>query len=135
MPDDDGWPECDYTLTQRAYAPRVPGADPEMLDAGTVVRYKGKPGPHMQATDDEGRIAIAMAGNQTLNPHGVVMPGPVDDDEKLAVKIGEAISKAITEGLPALAAAMAAHSAPAAAPVAAKPPPPPPPPPSRAKAA
>lgn len=142
MTKENEWPTAKYVLTQKAHMPRVPGAEPEMLAEGTEIIFDGKPGPHMRALDDDGMVAKAMVGNQNLSPHNSE-PMVGDDDDKLALKIGEAIAKAMITALPAMAVAMieamqkaqqpaapvpqqAPPPPPPAAPVQAPPPPPPP---------
>ena len=69
----DGWPAARYRLIQKSFIPRAPGdehelIDPEMNGVDPHVIWDGKPGPHMQATDEIGSEAIKRAGRQTLNP-------------------------------------------------------------------
>ncbi len=143
MDDNIQWPTTKYTLTQKAHMPRVPGAEPEMLSEGTEVIYDGKPGPHMRAMDDDGAVAKAMVGKQNLSPfNNEPMTG--DEDDQFAMKIADAIGKALVIALPAVATAiieamqkaqrppapvsMEPPPAPPPAPAQAPPPPPPPPP-------
>lgn len=73
------WPTARYRITQKSYLPRHLGGDFEIIDPDYVgpglrepapqyVVWDGKPGPHMEATDDAGREAIARAGKQSLTP-------------------------------------------------------------------
>lgn len=67
----DGWPAARYKLMQKSFIPREPFGEHELIDPerdDPYVVWDGKPGPHMQATDEIGAEAIKKAGRQTLNP-------------------------------------------------------------------
>lgn len=131
------YPRGKYRLTMKAYASRKPGGDLEMLEPGTEIEYEGKPGPHMEALDDDAKVAKALAGEQRLDPHNVEPLNGGDDDERLAVKIADAVSKAMVVAIPQIITAVMdgmakaqkpAPAAPVAPPVAPPLPPPPHPP-------
>lgn len=55
------WPVGRYTLLEKSYIAKNPGGPHEVLDAGAVVVWAGKPGPHMQPMDDGAKKAVALA--------------------------------------------------------------------------
>lgn len=59
-----------YKLRQRAYIAPSPGAPARMQEAGTVITYDGRPGPHMEPLDEMAKDAYRMANPQagSLNP-------------------------------------------------------------------
>lgn len=131
----EDWPTARYRLKARAYMPRMPGFDHEMLEPGTEVFWNGKPGPHMDALDEAGAEALLRAGPQSLDPFGSVPLGAaVSDEDVLAERIGAALAKALPGVLAAMTAQQApivhAAPAPAPAPLAVQPPMQPPPPPA-----
>lgn len=129
------FPRGRYRLTQKALMPRNPGGEPELLLPGTEVIYEGKPGPHMEALDDDAKVAKALAGEQRLDPHNFE-PLVGDDDDRLAVKIAEAVSRAMATAIPEIIEKVQAGIAKAQQPkpaVSMAPPPPPPPPPPPAE--
>ena len=62
------WPQGTYRLTEKAYIGPGPGAVARIMEAGSTIVLKGKPGPHMEPLDEAARQAVAMAGEQTLDP-------------------------------------------------------------------
>lgn len=56
-----------YRLDQRAYIPRTPGGDPEIVNEGEEIVYDGAPGPHMEPIDAAARAAVEKRGKQTLD--------------------------------------------------------------------
>jgi len=77
------WPVARYRLTEKAFIPRQPGEDHELIDPDAVsksgvtpdpfVIYDGMPGPHMQPTCPLGEAAVAeakriKAGDYVLDP-------------------------------------------------------------------
>jgi hypothetical protein len=125
------WPTTEYTLTRRAYMPRFPGSDHELLEEQTKVVWDGKPGPHMEPLTDEGREAVQRAGPQVLDftQHEPLSAG--DDEDKMAARIAKAVATAMIQMnvQPTQRAAPAPPEVRRAPTVMAAPPPPPPPPP------
>ena len=50
-----------YKLRQRAYIAPSPGAPARMQEAGTVITYDGRPGPHMEPLDENAKAAAKRA--------------------------------------------------------------------------
>ena len=135
------WPEATYILRQAAFMPTKPGGRCQWLQAGASVTYQGKPGPHMEATCEEGREALKRAGEQTLSPlNRLALHGTSDDDLLEAMRNNQAFGEFLRlraereipqVKLPGAASPVAVPKPPAAPPVAAAgkgvPPPPPPP--------
>ena len=84
-----------YMLNQTAYMPRVPGAAPELLGAGTIVFSDLKPGPHMDAADDQATANKEQAGPQSLDWTGRIDMGGGSDEDILATRVAAAVGKAL----------------------------------------
>jgi len=130
MVDETEWPRTEYILSQTAYIARKPGGVSEVLQAGTKIVFQGRPGPHMEATDDAGRAAKARAGEQFTDPlRRLHLQASRPDATDLLEAIANRLVGTPTTPLPVLT--------PQAAPAAPQPPPapavPPPPPPSAPK--
>lgn len=79
------WPVGRYKLTEKAFMGRVPGAQHELLDAGTEVASDVMPAPHFEPLDTQARAnvehALKVRGPQTLDPTQSLslVLGEVDD--------------------------------------------------------
>ena len=90
------WPEAQYTLTQKAYAPLQPGGPAQLLERGTVITHDGKPGPHMTPMCEKGREAHRLAGEQTLDPlRRLPLNGVSDTDLIDALQSAKALQQVI----------------------------------------
>jgi len=90
---DAPWPAAKYRLLDRAYMGMFPGDEPRIVEAGAEVIWDGKPGPHMEALDDEGRAAKERAGIQRLDFTSVA-PMTVGDEQDLLVERAAAAASA-----------------------------------------
>jgi hypothetical protein len=82
------WPAASYKLNQRAYMPRSPGFDHDVLEEGTTVLWDGKPGPHMDPLDDTARAAKERAGEMTLDwTQYMPLNGDATDEDMMTSKI------------------------------------------------
>lgn len=102
------YPTGRYVLNQKAHMARTPGGDVEMLEGGTEIVYDGKPGPHMDALDDDARLAKAMAGQQDLHPENKIALTMGSAEDRRTEAMVAAVTKGITEGLAAAMPAMGA---------------------------
>jgi hypothetical protein len=75
MPTADPWPLGRYRLTAKAYGPRRPGADHEVLQPGDEVWSDLRPGWHMEPLDAQ---ALANVERATAEAGGVLISNPVD---------------------------------------------------------
>lgn len=130
------WPAARYRLLAKAYIPRSPGREHEVLEEGAEVVWDGKPGPHMQPLDEEGEAAMLRAGPQKLDPFGTIQLNAASEEELMGERIGAAVAKALAAGgaggdAEARIAALEAKIAALAAPPAPLPPPGVLPPPSK----
>ncbi len=91
------WPTTKYRLTQRTFAPRFPGMDHELLEAGTEIVSSLKPGPHMEAMTPEGEAAKLRAGPQALDftQHQPLASG--DEDDIMAARIAKSVATAMMQ--------------------------------------
>ena len=91
------WPTTKYRLNAKAFAPRFPGTDHELLEAGTEIVSNLKPGPHMDALTPEGEEAKRRAGHQELDftRHQPLAVG--DEDDQLAARVAKATAVALAQ--------------------------------------
>lgn len=91
------WPTTKYRLNQKTFAPRFPGMDHELLEAGAEIVSSLKPGPHMDAITPEGEEAKKRAGPQSLDftQHQPLSVG--DDDDMLAARVAKATAQALVQ--------------------------------------
>lgn len=92
------WPLARYELLAKAYIPRSPGREHEVLEAGAEVLWGGKPGPHMRPLDEAGEAAMQRAGSQTLDPFGTIQLNAATEEELMGERIGAAVAKALAAG-------------------------------------
>ena len=90
---DAPWPAAKYRLLDRAYMGMFPGDEPRIVEAGAEVIWDGKPGPHMEALDDDGRAAKERAGFQRLDFTSVA-PMTVGDEQDVLVERAAAAASA-----------------------------------------
>lgn len=90
------WPVGRFKLTEKAFMGRVPGAQHELLEAGTEVAVDVMPAPHMEPLDAQARAnvehALKVRGPQTLDPTQSLslVLGEVDDADQ---EIDELLAK------------------------------------------
>ncbi len=96
MPEEK-WPLGHYRLLVRAYIPRAPGQEHQLLEADQEVLWQGKPGPHMYPLDDAAKEAVTRAGPQSIDPSSYIpLTSAASDEDMLADRVAAAVAKALT---------------------------------------